>query len=123
MLPADGRTRAAEVQIHAFSMPDFDPAARARLDRIERAIEERRRLALAYADEAGRAPGRTVRPLCLVYWGKVWTLIAWCELRQDFRMFRVDRIARAEADGGFRPEKGRTLEDFYAREVPCEFRP
>ena len=34
-----------------------------------------------------------VRPLGLWFWGKVWTLIAWCELRGDFRAFRIDRIA------------------------------
>lgn len=33
-----------------------------------------------------------MRPLGCFYWGKVWTLAAWCELRNDFRAFRVDRI-------------------------------
>jgi predicted DNA-binding transcriptional regulator YafY len=28
----------------------------------------------------------------LYFWGDVWTLAAWCELRRDFRNFRLDRI-------------------------------
>ncbi|MDH3262440.1 MAG: YafY family transcriptional regulator [Paracoccaceae bacterium] len=120
VLPEAERARAGAVQIHAFSMLDLDPATRQRLDLVERAIEERARLRLAYEDEAGQRTARAVRPLALVFWGKVWTLVAWCELREDFRVFRVDRMAEAETEGRFRPEKGRTLRDFYAREVPPE---
>ncbi len=36
---------------------------------------------------------REVEPLCLAFWGGVWTLGAWCRLRNDFRNFRPDRIA------------------------------
>ena len=44
----------------------------------------------------------------------MWTLIAWCELRADFRAFRTDRIASvAPAGRRFRPEHGKTLRDFY----------
>ncbi len=120
VLPEPERARAGAVQIHAVSMQDLDPATRERLDLVERAIEERTLLRLAYEDEAGQRTDRTVRPLGLFFWGKVWTLVAWCELRDDFRMFRVDRIVEAEAEGRFRPEKGLTLRDFYAREVRHE---
>jgi predicted DNA-binding transcriptional regulator YafY len=120
VLPEAERARAGAVQIHAFSMLNLDPGTRERLDLVERAIEDRTRLRLAYEDETGRRTGRTVRPLGLFFWGKVWTLVAWCELREDFRMFRVDRMASADPGESFRPEKGRTLRDFYAREVPPE---
>lgn len=120
VLPEAARARAGEVQIHAFSMMDFDPETRARLDLLERASEERTRLGLSYADEAGTLSQRVIRPLGLVHWGKVWTLVAWCELRQDFRVCRVDRMAGTEPEGQFRHEKGRTLRDFHACEVPDE---
>ena len=123
VLPDEARARAGAVQIHAFSMMDWDPDTRERLDLVERAIEERTRLLLDYVDEAGALTERRVRPLGLLFWGKVWTLVAWCELRDDFRMFRVDRMSRAEPDGRFRAEPGRTLRDFYAREVPHDCRP
>ena len=56
-------------------------------------------------------PG-AARPLGLFFWGKVWTLVAWCELRNDFRNFRVDRMSGIEAGSVVETEKGRTLEDF-----------
>jgi hypothetical protein len=44
--------------------------------------------------------------------GKVWTLAAWCELREDFRNFRLDRVERIEAGEPFEEETGRTLRDY-----------
>ena len=87
---------------------------------LDAGIRTPTRFAIAYRDETGAETRRTVRPLGLVFWGKVWTLVAWCELRGDFRMFRVDGIAAAEAAGPFRPEPGRTLAEFYAREIPAD---
>ncbi len=113
VLPETERARADRVEIHAVAM-GMTPAVRERLDRVEQAIEARQRLALSYLDAEDRATERTVRPLGLWFWGKVWTLVAWCELRDDFRMFRVDRIAQIEPGGEpFRAERGKTLADFY----------
>ncbi|MDJ1006689.1 MAG: YafY family protein [Paracoccaceae bacterium] len=117
VLPPAERDRARAIEIHAVHMPNLDSATRDRIDALERAAEDRVRLVLDYRDEAGRATERPVRPLGLWFWGKVWTLIAWCELREDFRMFRVDRIAAHREDGRFRPEPGKRLADFYAREA------
>jgi predicted DNA-binding transcriptional regulator YafY len=63
-----------------------------RLDDLHAAIEARRVVELDYRREDGEASVRAVRPLCLAYWGTVWTLGAWCEMRRDFRNFRLDRI-------------------------------
>lgn len=125
VVPAEIARAADATAVHAFRMPDLDGSARHRLDVLDAGIRSPTRFAIEYRDEAGAETRRTVRPLGLVFWGKVWTLIAWCELRDDFRMFRVDRIAAAEAAGPFTPEPGRTLADFYACEVPpdaCERR-
>jgi len=113
VLPDAERDRARQVEIHAIAN-EMTPALRTRLDDVEAAIEGRRRLAIAYADAEKRTSDRVVRPLGLWFWGKVWTLVAWCELRDDFRMFRVDRIdAMSDAGTPFRPERGKTLADFY----------
>ena len=115
VLPEDARGRARQVEIHAFGW-EMTPALRARLDDVERAVDGRRRLALSYVDGEERRTERIVRPLGLWFWGKVWTLVAWCELRDDFRMFRLDRIARMDEGGEpFRPERGKTLADFYRK--------
>ena len=67
-----------------------------------------------YRDEAGRGSMRDVRPLGLWFWGRVWTLVAWCEMRGDFRAFRIDRIAEVRcAERTFKAERGKQLADFY----------
>ncbi|HEV3151044.1 MAG TPA: WYL domain-containing protein, partial [Acidobacteriaceae bacterium] len=46
-----------------------------------------------YVREDGqRTRDRHARPLALYFWSGVWTLISWCELRDDFRTFRLDRM-------------------------------
>ena len=58
-----------------------------------------------------------MRPLCLAYFGPVWLLSAWCELRDDFRTFRLDRIDGFTVPGDrFRLEPGKTLHDFLKRD-------
>lgn len=118
VLPEPERARAEAVQVHAFPMPQLDDATRERLDRIERAVDGRTRLILDYADAEGVVTERPVRPLGLWFWGKVWTLVGWCELREDFRMFRVDRIREMTGGEVFRHERGKSLRDFYAQGMP-----
>jgi predicted DNA-binding transcriptional regulator YafY len=84
------------------------------IDQIERASYEKRRLTISYRDEGSTVTTRTVRPLGLWYWGKVWTMVCWCELRAGFRMFRIDRIAEITEGERFKDEAGKTLRDFYA---------
>jgi predicted DNA-binding transcriptional regulator YafY len=110
------------VEATAIFAPSFEFAEgqRATLDVVDRAIDRSERLTFAYTDAKGDATQRTVRPLGLYFWGKVWTLLGWCELREDFRGFRIDRIVMpAEAGPRFRPEKGKQLVDFLRR-MECE---
>ncbi|MBZ0163774.1 MAG: YafY family transcriptional regulator [Notoacmeibacter sp.] len=113
VLPEAEQARVRDTQIHAPPMHLAD-IERARIDLIDRAIESRDTLSIAYADGDGTRSKRDIRPLGLWFWGKVWTLVAWCELRRDFRMFRIDRMETIEPAGRkFRPERGRALADFY----------
>ncbi len=115
VLPAGEKDRIRRTEIH---MPDYvmSNTVRAAVDLAERAVEERQVLSLDYRDEQGRPTQRDVRPLGLWFWGKVWTLVAWCELRDDFRAFRIDRVAGVTPAGRtFRHERGKTLADFYRR--------
>ena len=75
------------------------------------------RLSLAYERLDGAGSERVVRPLALYFWGGVWTLVAWCELRKDFRSFRVDRIADCRVlERTFEQPRGQRLSD-YLRKV------
>ena len=116
VIPEAARARAAQVPVYAFEMAEMTPGVREAIDRIEAATEARIGLHIAYRDEAGATSERRIRPLGLWFWGKVWTLVAWCELRGDFRMFRLDRIESLEEGAPFRTEPGTTLRDFYATE-------
>ena len=75
------------------------------------ALVAQRRLHVKYANEKGDETERTIRPLGLFFWGKTWTLAAWCELRIGFRNFRLDRINAANVGDRFEDESGRTLRD------------
>ena len=52
-----------------------------------------------------------------VFFGPVWLLAAWCELRRDFRVFRLDRMSSLSVlDERFRAEPGKTAHDFLAED-------
>jgi predicted DNA-binding transcriptional regulator YafY len=83
---------------------------------VRDALVSKRKLRLWYQDANGQASERTVRPLGAFFWGKVWTVAAWCELRDDVRDFRLDRIERFTAlDETFVDEPGRSLRDLLAK--------
>lgn len=56
------------------------------------AIRDEKKLVVDYGDAAGRRSTRTVWPVTLAYFARSEVLVAWCELRNDFRSFRADRI-------------------------------
>ena len=58
-------------------------------------IHAGRKIRLCYRDEQGRESERIVWPITVGYMETVRHLIAWCELRQDFRSFRTDRVTAA----------------------------
>ncbi len=79
-------------------------------------MERGRKLQLDYRRGDGQASQRIVWPLGLVFWGRCWTLGAWCELRETFRTFRVDRIASVELlDAGFDDRYGHLWDEYLAR--------
>jgi predicted DNA-binding transcriptional regulator YafY len=87
------------------------------LAELRRAVRGLVKVRFGYTDVLGRGSERTVRPLSLAYFGPVWVLAAWCELRQDFRTFRLDRMAGFSVTGErFRAEAGKSLHDFLRRD-------
>lgn len=84
------------------------------LTELRHAVRERRITHMAYVREDGSASQRSLWPLGLFFWGRNWTLIAWCLLRGGFRHFRVDRIQELSvSDDTFPDQKGRRLDDFF----------
>lgn len=90
VLPPELKQRAQRSRI--FAPSNWNEAKTGLIDRLHAAIAASQVLRLDYRDESGKTSAREVEPLCLAFWGGVWTLGAWCRLRIDFRSFRPDRI-------------------------------
>ena len=111
VLPAASRAAAESLAVFA---PDagIDASTGQSLQALREAVLGKRKVRLRYADEQGRESQRTVRPLGCFFWGRTWTLAAWCELRTDFRSFRIDRVHGLEVlEEPFADEPGKTLAD------------
>lgn len=116
VLPAAARAAAEGMAVYAIDVAGTDLATRQRLQVLREAFEARRVLTLDYDSLDNVRSQRRVRPLGVFFWDAVWTLAAWCELRNDFRSFRVDRIVDiAVLDERFRDEAGKTLADLFRR--------
>lgn len=78
----------------ALLVPDFHvpPAMVAPLGLLRGAIGASRKITFGYTRADGMVSERTVWPLGLFFWGETWTLGAWCELRGEYRSFRLDRM-------------------------------
>jgi predicted DNA-binding transcriptional regulator YafY len=76
---------------------------------IRRAIREEEKLHLHYTDGKGTATARTVWPVAIGFFESAEVLAAWCETRQDFRHFRLDRIKAVEASQLRYPKRRRIL--------------
>ncbi|MEM9190999.1 MAG: YafY family protein [Myxococcota bacterium] len=115
VVPESDRGRINRTEIHALEFMMND-RVRALFDTVERAADDRRVQSIRYCDQEGKESTRDIRPLGLWFWGKVWTLVAWCELRDDFRVFRLDRIVDCtDAGRAFELEVGKTLREFYRK--------
>jgi len=77
------------------------------LSAVRQAIRDEHKLQIAYVDEAGARSERTIWPIAVAYYVQATLIVAWCELRRDYRHFRADRIVsldvleeRYPSDGG-----------------------
>ena len=114
VLPED---RAAPASGWGFAVYPFAEAARGfvHMAPLRAAIRTRRMISIRYKSLDDTETERRVRPLQMEYWGRVRTLTAWCELRAEFRVFRVDRIMTLDiGTDGFEEEPGKTLADYFA---------
>jgi predicted DNA-binding transcriptional regulator YafY len=114
VLPERLRSRLADAALFAPSFRDRRELG-ASLSSLRSAIRKRAKVRFRYLDREEKPSLRTVKPLGLFYWGQVWSLGAWCELRVGFRNFRVDRVGELTvlADT-FAPTPGQTLGDLFA---------
>jgi len=64
--------------------------------RVRAAIRTQTKIVLTYRDEKGVDTKRVIWPIAVSYWDAVRLIVAWCELRKNFRHFRTDRVTESE---------------------------
>lgn len=111
VLPSAARA-SAESLVVMVPPVGLEPGVQHLLQQLREAAQQKKYCEIHYRDAAEMRTQRRVRPLGVFYWGKVWTLGAWCESRQDFRSFRVDRIEQLMVlSEHFSDDAGKTLSD------------
>lgn len=112
VLPSVAQAAAESLPVYApVIAPDSD--LQKTLQQLREAVQSRQKLKVFYRDLTGQPSERVLWPLGCFYWGAVWTLGAWCESRNDFRSFRIDRMEEVTVlDARFAHEEGRTLANF-----------
>jgi predicted DNA-binding transcriptional regulator YafY len=115
VIPERLRSYMASTALLAPSGYGIEPI-RCDLGELRRAIRSQLKARFAYKDVLRQKSERVVRPLSLAFFGPVWLLAGWCELRNDFRTFRLDRMEKfAVLSERFKNERGKTLQDFLKR--------
>ncbi|HRN07508.1 MAG TPA: YafY family protein [Ottowia sp.] len=87
----------------------YRPAPAPWLPTLRRAIRDEHVLQLDYRDEAGHVTQRRIWPFAMAFFDQARLIAAWCELRQDFRHFRADRVVDLAHSGTRYPERRHAL--------------
>ena len=113
-MQAGAGDRYKNLQLRAVSkLTEEHSKANLHLSFLRRAVRDRVVVRLEYLDLKDNITKRIVRPLGLTMFDAVWLLTGWCESRNDFRNFRLDRISKVETAGQvFRHQKGQRFEDY-----------
>lgn len=100
VLPAQLRRRVATLSSATTTLPAGGPTVDPQhLTVLAAACRDAERLRFAYRDRDGTESRREVEPYSVVNLGRRWYLVAWDRAREDWRSFRVDRLARPASTG------------------------
>ena len=114
VIPKELREHIDSSKLFALRYGDYQHID-ATLDTCRNAIAKKTYLMINYERADNTASQRKVKPLGLFFWGNSWTLTAWCELRNDFRNFRLDRIQKLQTlELNFSESTGQSLDDYIA---------
>lgn len=108
-------------QITTYSIPN-QPALpwTVSFSDLRESIRTRRKIRINYTDGSQQNTLRTLRPLALIFCSPIWLLATWCEKRNDFRNFCLDRIQRVEfCEDSFDDEKDKNLLAYKAQDAIC----
>ncbi len=108
-------------QITTFAVDNRPPIPwKVNFSDIRECIRDRCKIDMVYSDERQQHTNRKIRPLALLFFNPVWLLTGWCELRQDFRNFRLDRIQSLMShDDTFEDEADKNLAAYLVKVKAC----
>ncbi len=111
-----GGLRHLTQESHLYAYPyNFESDTFNNVDTLRTSINKKRVISFDYTREDGNTSTRSVKPLALYFWGRAWTLTSWCNLRDAFRSFRIDRIENLVCTTEvFIDQPGQALEDYLA---------
>jgi predicted DNA-binding transcriptional regulator YafY len=113
-LPDDREQQLLHSISHVYR-PDGRYGPLPNLQAIRQACWAEQEIEITYTDQASAVSRRIIRPLAIMYSDHVLTVLAWCCLRNGFRMFRVDRIDGVSSNGAsFRPKRAGLLREYLA---------
>lgn len=108
-------------QVTTYSLPTPLPVPwEVSFSALRESIRKQQKLFIDYQDENKHASSRTIRPLALMFFSPVWVLVSWCEKREDFRNFRLDRIEELHhLEVSFEDEADKSLAAYLEKEAAC----
>ena len=109
-------------QITTYSTPNADNTPwTVSFSELRECIRSRTKIHIRYRDEARRKSARVIRPIALIFASPVWMLVGWCEKREEFRHFRLDRIQQLLVSGErFDDEGDKSISAYLAYEAACQ---
>ncbi len=114
-LPPHLKRLGDQTQIHS---PQFfiNKKAAQFSEELRKAVRQQRVIQVQYQRADGEQSERSLEPLGLFYWGRTWTLVAWCRLRREYREFRLDRLLALEMTAEhFELQRDKNLDHYVAR--------
>src|SRR5258708_11146308 len=106
VLPDDLREGIATIGLLAGPDDETEPVD---LAAVRAAIRGEQKLVLHYVDRDGEETQRVIWPIAIGFFKRAQVIAAWCELRQDFRHFRTDRIVGVATTGKRYPRRRHVL--------------
>ncbi|NVK31145.1 MAG: YafY family transcriptional regulator [Gammaproteobacteria bacterium] len=101
--------------------PHTPPKDHTHFSDLRESIKQKQIIEIHYCDENGMASQRKLQPIALIFASPVWMLVGWCQLRSDFRHFRLDRIKQLHCtEVQFTTTNDTSLAAYLQQETACQ---
>ncbi|MBR1179053.1 YafY family transcriptional regulator [Bradyrhizobium sp. KB893862 SZCCT0404] len=120
VLPPELRHRIDDNAFHVARRPKRPETVDLRI--VRQAMRDQHKLSIVYRDPKGVKTTRTIWPIGVAFFDSQRILAGWCEMRQDFRSFRADRIEKLRLKTERYPGRRRDLVKQWRAQVDADRR-